>query len=80
MLPDPLPTLGRVSNPDDVSSRLSNALDEILKGAPPKLPEREPRPAGGLDDPYVLPEIVPATETPVLPDTTRVVPPPWGLW
>jgi hypothetical protein len=73
-----------VSNPDDVPSRLSNAIDEILK---PKLPDREaeaalPTPAPpSTEDPYVLPEIVEATaETPVLPERSRTprtpVPPP----
>jgi hypothetical protein len=74
-----------VSNPDDVPSRLSNAIDEILK---PKLPDREPEttlprpapPPPPTDDPYVLPEIVEATaETPVLPERSRArtpVPPP----
>jgi len=68
-----------VSNPDDVPSRLSNAIDEILK---PKLPTPTAPPAPPpTDDPYVLPEIVEATaETPVLPersDTPRPpVPPP----
>lgn len=73
-----------MSNPDDVNSRLSDALDEIFKGAP-KLPDREaaappepaaprPRPA---DDPYVLPEIVEATgESPALPERTRTPNPP----
>jgi len=77
-----------VSNPDDVPSRLSNAIDEILKGTP-KLPDREPEtqtPAAApsrpsTDDPYVLPQIVEATaETPVLPERSRTprapVPPP----
>ena len=80
-----------MSNPDDVSSRLSNALDEIFK-ATPKLPEQvQETPAAeptapsrppSADDPYVLPEIVEATvETPVLPERSRtprapVAPPP----
>jgi hypothetical protein len=65
-----------VSNPDDVSSRLSDALEQIFKGEP-KLPEREPDPppppppaprTQASDDPYVLPEIVEATsEAPALP-------------
>ena len=73
-----------MSNPDDVSSRLSNALEEIFKGTP-KLPEREPdtsperppptpppSPPPSADDPYVLPEIVEATaETPVLPERSH---------
>ena len=52
-----------MSNPDDVPSRLSNAIDEILK---PKLPTPTAPPAPPpTDDPYVLPEIVEATaETP----------------
>jgi hypothetical protein len=65
-----------VSNPDDVPSRLSNAIDEILK---PKLPTPTAPPAPPpTDDPYVLPEIVEATaETPVLPERSRTpVPPP----
>ena len=75
-----------MSNPDDVSSRLSNALEEIFKGTP-TLPEREPEtsperpappsPPRSADDPYVLPEIVEATaETPVLPERSRTPRPP----
>lgn len=41
-----MPTLGRVSNPEgDAASRLSHALDEILKGAP-KSPQRVPEEVG----------------------------------
>lgn len=74
-----MPTLGRVSDPDDVTSRLTNALDEILKGTP-KLPEREPGNTRPVQDdpydPYVLPEIVPATvEVPVAPATAPPPPP-----
>jgi Transmembrane domain of unknown function (DUF3566) len=75
-----------VSNPDDASTRLSAALDEIFKGQP-RLPDSAPEkpaprePAKGArttDDPYVLPEIVEATaESPVLPERARTpVPPP----
>ena len=75
-----------MSNPDDVNSRLSDALDEIFKGAP-KLPEREPAPAPPAegagprprpsDDPYVLPDIIEATgEAPALPERTRTPNPP----
>jgi hypothetical protein len=64
-----------VSNPDDVSSRLSNAIDEILKGAP-QTPERDHdspvESERGNDDPYQLPQIVQATaDTPVLPARDR---------
>jgi hypothetical protein len=63
-----------VSNPDDVSSRLSNAIDEILKGAP-QPPERDtdsPAEPERGDDPYRLPPIVQATaDTPVLPARDR---------
>ena len=68
-------TLGRVSDPDDVTTRLTNALDDIFKGSP-KPPEREPEAVRRTDlhDPYVLPEIVPATvEVPIAPAAT---PPP----
>ncbi len=75
-----------MSNPDDASTRLSAALDEIFKGQP-RLPDTEqeqpapPEPAEGArttDDPYVLPDIVEATaESPVLPERSRTpVPPP----
>ncbi len=61
---DPVPTLDRVSNPDDASSHLSDALDEIFKSAP-QLPPRDAEAAGhaqgDLYDPYELPEIVQAT-------------------
>jgi len=67
-----------VSNPDDVSSRLSNAIDEILKSAP-KTPEPVDRPPEASepnddDDPYQLPRIVQATaDPPALPARDRVV-------
>jgi hypothetical protein len=75
-----------VSNPEHVTSRLSDAIDEILKGAP-KLPDREgeaptepptqPAHAASIDDPYELPQIVEATaEVPVLPDRSRASRPP----
>jgi hypothetical protein len=75
-----------VSNPEHVTSRLSDAIDDILKGAP-KLPEREgeaptepptqPAHAASIDDPYELPQIVEATaEVPVLPDRSRASRPP----
>jgi len=73
-----------VSNPDDVNSRLSDALDEIFKGAPsppgsedpapPPTPASTPR---STADPYVLPTIVEATGgSPVLPERTRTPNPP----
>jgi hypothetical protein len=53
-----------VSNPDDASQRFSDAIDEILKGAP-QLPPRDAEPPGqgrpASYDPYELPEIVQAT-------------------
>jgi hypothetical protein len=66
-----------VSNPDDVSSRLSNAIDEILKGVPDS-PHREgddspPASEPGSDDPWRLPPIVQATaDIPALPARDRV--------
>ena len=74
-----MPTLGPVSDPgDEPTSRLSEAINQILRGgssAPaPASPEPTPEPEPAA---YELPEIVPATlDVPVLPDTSerRVTP------
>ncbi len=65
-----------MSDPDgDASSRLSNALDEILRGVP-SLPSSGPDPAVAPDPvSTALPEIVTATEEPVPPPITPALPP-----
>lgn len=77
-----------MSDPDDVSARLSDALDQIFKRGDSAQPEAEtatpappppppPRSASrSTDDPYVLPEIIEATsEAPVLPERSRTTRP-----
>jgi len=55
-----LPTLDSMSNPDDASSRLSSALDEVLSGGTPEVPPPDASPsadAGIEGDPDVTEEI-----------------------
>jgi hypothetical protein len=74
-----LPTLGVVStDADDRSSRLSDALDAIFtNGRERETSDDSDRPAISEDEPYELPDIVPATdetEAPRLPERTDLAP------